>query len=155
MATDQEKSSRREVMLGTLAFGITFGVWEMMEDSATALTPTIGKSLLPMLEQRLGLKISGEKPVEVLTDVGRTFVDELGWAKGSKVTATEKAITVHLTDAMGSEQIAEMTAKGMKFFSHPVMCVGVEALARMGVKCRPSLVTDAAGNTQTVTFELL
>ena len=155
MATDQEKSSRREVMLGTLVFGITYGVWEMMEDSATALTPTIGKSLLPMLEQRLSLKITGEKPVDVLTEVGRIFVDELGWAKGSTVTATEKAITIHLTDAMGSEQIAEMTAKGMKFFSHPVMCVGVGALTRMGVKCRPSVVADAPAKTETITFELL
>jgi hypothetical protein len=155
MATDQEKSSRREMMLGTLVFGITFGVWEMMEDSATALTPTIGKSLLPMLEQLLGLKIAGDKPVDVLTEVGRVFSDELGWAKGSKATGTDKAITLLLTDAIGSEQIAEFTTKGIKFFSHPVMCVGVAALARMGVKCRPSLVTDAAGNTQTITFELL
>jgi hypothetical protein len=155
MATDQEKSSRREVMLGTLVFGITYGVWEMMEDSATALTPTIGKSLLPMLEARLGLKIAGEKPADVLTEVGRIFVDELGWAKGCTVTATEKAITINLTDAMDSEQMAEMAAKGMKFFSHPVMCTGVGALTRMGVKCRPSVTADAAAKTETITFELL
>ena len=155
MATDEEKSSRREMMLGTLVFGITFGVWEMMEDSATALTPTIGKSLLPMVEKRLGLTIAGEKPVDVLTEVGRIFTDELGWAKGSMVTATEKAVTINLTDAMGSEQMAEMTAKGIRFFSHPVLCVGVGALTRMGVKCRPSVVADAAAKTQTITFELL
>jgi hypothetical protein len=155
MTTDQEKSSRREVMLGTLVFGITYGVWEMMEDSATALTPTIGKSLLPMLEQRLDLKIAGEKPVDVLTEVGRIFTDELGWAKGAKVTATDKAITIDLTEALDSAQMAEMAAKGMKFFSHPVMCVGVGALTRMGVKCRPSVVADAAAKTETITFELL
>jgi hypothetical protein len=31
----------------------------------------------------------------------------------------------------------------------------VESLARMGVRCRPSLVTDAAAKTQAITFELL
>jgi hypothetical protein len=155
MTTDQEKTTYREYMLGTLVFGITFGVWEMMEDSATALTPTIGKQLLPMLESLLKSKVEGEKPADVITAVGQMFTDKLDWAKSATVTATDKSVSILLKDAIGSDQIADFTAKGIKFFSHPVMCVGVEALARKGIKCRPSLATDAASNSQTVTFELL
>jgi hypothetical protein len=155
MTTDQEKSSYREMMLGTLVFGITFGVWEMMEESATALTPTIGKSLLPMLESLLELKVEGEKPADLMKGIGQIFTEKLDWAKGAEVTATDKSVSILLKDAIGTDEIAGFMAQGIKFFSHPVLCSGVEALARKGIKCRPSLTADAASKSQMVTFELL
>jgi hypothetical protein len=155
MAAEQEKTSSREYMLRMLVFGINSGVWEVMEESATALTPTIGRSLLPMLETLLKVKVEGETPADVLAMVGRMFTTGLDWAKEATVNTGEKSVRIILKDALGSEEIAGFAAKGIKFFSHPVMCVGVEALARKGIKCRPTLATDAATNSQTVTFELL
>ena len=39
MATDQEKIAHQAQMLGLIAFGLTIGIWEMVEESATSLTP--------------------------------------------------------------------------------------------------------------------
>jgi hypothetical protein len=155
MTTDQVKTTYREYMLETLVFGITFGVWEIMEESAAALTPTIGKSLLPMLESLLKVKVEGETPEDLMKSVGRIFTEQLDWAKGAEVTAADRSVRVLLKDAIGTGEIAKFMSRGIKFFGHPVMCAGVEALARKGIKCRPSLTADAAGNSQTVTFELL
>ncbi len=155
MTTELEKAQYRGYMLGSLVFGMTFGVWEIMEESATALTPTIGKMLLPMVEDLLDMKAEGETPAELLKVIGIMFTEKLDWGTGYEVTATDKSVTLTLSDGLATDEIEGIISQGMKFFSHPVLCTGVEALARKGIKCRPSLSADSAKKTQTISFELL
>jgi hypothetical protein len=156
MATDQEKTARREGLWGMTVFGMTVGIWEMVEDSATAITPYIGNALLPMIEKQLGLEIAGEKPADIITEIGRLFVDEFGFASEAKVSATDKAVTLVLKNALGTKEGAGLVAMGVKKqFAHPVLCVGIGALTRAGVKCRGNMELDVPNNSQIVTFDLL
>jgi hypothetical protein len=156
MATDQEKNVRRGSLWAMTVFGMTIGIWEMVEDSAGAISPYIGNALLPLIEKQLGLEIAGEKPADLITEIGRLFVDEFGFAAEAKVTATDKVVTLLLKNAMATKEGAQLAAMGVKkSFSHPAMCVGVAALTRAGVKCRGNVELDVPNNNQTVTFELL
>jgi hypothetical protein len=155
MDREMEKAQDRGHMMGALVLGMTYGVWEIMEESATALTPTIGKMLLPMMEDLLNVKAEGETPADLLKVIGAMFTERLDWGSGYEVTTTGKSVNLILKDGLATDEIAGMNSQGMKFFSHPVLCAGTEALARKGIRNRPSLSADTAKNTQTITFELL
>ena len=155
MTTELEKAQYRGYMLGALVFGMTYGVWDIMEESATALTPTIGKMQLPMMQDLLDMKVEGQNATDLLKVIGVMFTEKLDWGSGYEVTAKDKIVSLTLTDGLATDEIEGMLSQGMKFFSHPVLCAGVEALARAGVKCRPSLSADSAKKTQTISFELL
>ena len=155
MTTELEKAQYRGYMLGALVFGMTYGVWDIMEESATALTPTIGKMLLPMMQDLLDMKVEGQDPAELLKLIGIMFTEKLDWGSGYEVTTTGKSVNLILKDGLATDEIAGMISQGMKFFSHPVMCAGTEALARKGIKNRPSLNADTVSRTQTISFELL
>jgi len=55
------------------------------------------------------LEIAGEKPEDVLTEIGRLFVDEFGFA--SSVDITEQWLDHHLRDALGCTRL---TGRGIK-----------------------------------------
>ena len=155
MANEMEKVQDQGHMMGALVLGMTYGVWDILEESATALTPTIGKMLLPMMEDLLNMKAEGETPADLLKVIGIMFTDRLDWGSGYEVTTTDKSVNLILKDGLATDEIAGMISQGMKFFSHPVMCAGTEALARKGIKNRPSLNADTVSRTQTISFELL
>ena len=155
MDKEMEKAQDRGHMMGALVLGMTYGVWDVMEESATALTPTIGKMLLPMMEDLLNMKAEGETPADLLKVIGSMFTDRLDWGSGYEVTTTGKSVNLILKNGLATDEIAGMISQGMKFFSHPVLCAGVEALARNGIKSRPSLSADTVNRTQTLSFELL
>ncbi len=156
MATDLEKNAHRARMWGLTTTSMTFGIWEMVEELATSLTPIIGAQLLGELEKQLGLEIAGEKPADLFVELGRIFVDELGFGSEVKVENADKTIRITFQHAVGSPEYAMLKERGVeKLFSHPFLCTGIAALARMGIKARGNVEVDKAANSQTITFELL
>jgi hypothetical protein len=156
MATDQEKTSHRLRLWALTALGMTMGIWEMVEESATSLSPVIGENTLTELEKQLGLEIAGEKPEDILVELGRIFIDEYGWASEVKVVRTDKTIQANLLNAVGMPEFINVQDHGVeKLFSHPFLCTGLAALARSGVKARGMVELDKAAKSQIVTFELL
>ena len=156
MATEQEKTTHLARMLGLANVGMTLGIWELVEESATTLTPIIGTQLIGEIEKQLGLEIAGEKPHDLFVELGRIFVDEVGFGSEVKVESADKTILVTFKNAAGSPEFASLKEHGVeKLFSHPYLCTGIAALARMGIKARGNVEVDKATNTQTITFELL
>jgi len=156
MATDQEKISRRARLWGLTTTSMTLGIWEMVEESATSLTPLIGMQLIGEAEKQLGLEIAGEKPADMFVELSRIFVDEFGFGSEAKVESADKTIHVTFKNAVGSLEYAMLKERGVeKLFSHPFLCTGIAALSRMGFKARGNVEIDKVTNTQTITFELL
>ena len=156
MATDQEKIMHLARLWGLAVMGMTIGIWDMVEESATSLSPGIGENILGELEKQLGLEIAGEKPEDILVELGRIFVDEYGYASEAKVERTDKIIRVSMLNAIGMPEFINVQDHGVeKLFSHPFLCTGLAALARSGVKARGKVELDKAAKSQIVTFELL
>ena len=156
MANDLEKNANRARLWGLTTIGLTLGIWDMVQEASTALIPIIGEGILKDIEKTLGLEIAGEKPEDILTDLGRILVDESGFATEAKLEKTDKGFRVTLINAVGSAEFASLREKGVeKLFSHPVLCTGIAALARLGLKTRGDVTIDPAAKVQTVTFEVL
>jgi hypothetical protein len=155
MATEEAKRNNTIQLMQLMLTGYTLGIWELVGESANALSPIIGNQLLGMVEKQLGLEIAGEKPENTLTELGRLFVDEFGFGTESKVEQTEKTIKITFINAAGVKEMAQMAQAGLTPFGNPFMCTGLACLNRVGLKARGDVVADVKSNTVTVIFELL
>lgn len=156
MATEQEKLTSRVRLWGLTAMGLTLGIWDMVQEASFGISPAIGEVILRDTEKRLGLEIAGEKPEDILTELGRVLVDECGFAAESKLEKTEKGFNLTFINSVGVAEFAALRERGVeKLFSHPVLCAGIAALGRLGLKTRGDVAIDVATKTQIVTFEIL
>ncbi len=156
MTAEVEKITQRARLWGLVSIGMTLGIWDMVEESSVSLSPVIGKVILHEIEKNLGLEIAGEKPENMLVELGRIFVDEFGIASEVKVENTNSGLQATLVNAVGTPEFAALQEKGVeKLFSQPYYCAGLAALARQGCKVRGSVEVDKSHNSQVVRFELL
>lgn len=156
MATEEAKLVNRARMWGLTALGMTFGIWELIQESSTALSPTIGEAIVREMEKALGLEIAGEKPEHILVELGRIFVDEYGFATEAKVEPTEKGFRVTLVNAVGTPEFSGLVEHGVeKLFSHLFYCAGLAVLARLGTKARGEVFIDKAAKSHVITFETM
>ena len=156
MATEQEKNANRARLWGLTVIGMTLGIWDMVQESSTSLSPQIGQAILGEIEKTLGLEVAGEQPETILVELGRIFVDEYGFATEAKVEKTGNQLRVTLCNAVGIPEFSAMMEKGVeKVFSNPFYCAGLAALSRQGSKARGNIEIDKAAKSYIVTFELL
>jgi len=156
MATEEAKLANRARLWGLATLGMTYGVWELIQESSTALSPAIGESIVKEMEKALGLEIAGEKPEHILIELGRIFVDEYGFATEAKVEQTDKGFRVTLVNAVGTPEFSAIKESGVeKLFSHPFYCAGLAVLARLGVKARGDVLIDKTAKCHVITYELV
>ena len=156
MGTDPQKLENRARLWGMTVTGMTLGIWGMVEESATSLAPQIGSQILAMMEMVLGKKIESDKPDEALRQLGRMFVEDIGYAADSKVETADKQIRVSFSKAVSVPEFALLQQKGVKkLFSHPFMSAGIALLGRMGQKARWAVEIDPAGGNETITYDLM
>jgi hypothetical protein len=158
MLTDEEKLANRARLWALTDLGITIGIWDLLGQSSTALSPRIGEQILGLVEKQMGLvNFAGEEPEVILTKIAAIFVDGFGFAASSQVEKlSEKNIKVTLVNVIGSPEFAMLKQYGVeKLFSHPFLCVCLAALSRSGVRARGEAEIKIPANDQIFTFELL
>jgi hypothetical protein len=156
MATDIDKYALRARMWGMVVVAMTQGIWDIVEESSVTLSPMIGESLLSLLEKSAGFELAGEKPENMLVELGRILVDEFGYATEAKVEVKDKTYTLILSNAVGLPEFKALETKGItKPFSNPVFCTGIAAMARLGYKCRAKMDIDLEKKIMTTVFELV
>ncbi len=156
MATEQEKIANRERVWSMLAVAMTKDVWDLAADSASSLTPQIGVQILDMIEKQLNLLIKGDTPEAVITSLGEMCVEGMGFAASAAVETNEKVIKLTLSGAEATNEFSQLRNAGVvKLFSHPFLCCGVAALAKIGRKCRGDVQVDANNRSTVITFDLI
>jgi hypothetical protein len=156
MATDADKFANRARLWGLVTVAMTLGIWEIIEESAVTISPMIGNSLLQMLEKNLGFELAGEKPENMLVELSRIFIDELGYGSEAKVEGSDKNFKLTIINAVGLPEFQALADRGVtKPFSNPIYCTGIAAMNRLGYKCRAKVEIDLATRTQTTYFELI
>ena len=76
MATEEEKKRNLARINAMIIYGLEKGLWDLLGESALAISAVVGVGMLEKLEQTMGLEIAGEEPQDILTEIGRIFVDE-------------------------------------------------------------------------------
>lgn len=154
MATDEEKKANQMRLLGMVFTSMARGFWEMVEDGALALGPTLGKQLLNVMENEMGLEIAGENTQDVINEMGRLFVDEFGFAQKVDVQQNQDGIALHVHNCVLKAMDAELTRDGVEPYICPFRNCGLAALTRANVRTRPAVVFDEQQGC-TVTFRTL
>jgi hypothetical protein len=155
MATEQEQVYNRAVMWALTVFGMTNGIWELVEESSTALSPRIGSNILSAIEQKSGRTFDQKEPLALLDTLSKAFVDELGFASDYELIANGNVVNITLRHAIGTPELAQLKAQGIeKLFSHPFLCVCLAGLARAGCKATGDVEVDPSTNTQIVSIKL-
>ncbi len=155
MATDAKKAENRLKMYQMMLMGMALGVWDLIGETAKAISPRIGEQLLMMMEKEAGLEIAGETPEHVLAELGRLYVDEIGGASAAELETNGNVLSLKLRNAVGKELLHQTNAAGVEPFFEPVTCAGLAALARMGKRARVGVEVWEEGNGRIIHYELV
>ncbi len=135
MATEDEKKRQLVKVFSMMIQGLASGIYDLFEDSAYALMKTVGKDILETMQKEMGLEISGEEPGEVLNELLRIWVDEIGMFDDAKVEETDTGWVITGNHCKGWNLTQKILATGVKEpFTCPIMNSMNAALDAMGVK---------------------
>ncbi len=156
MATEQKKLENQAQIAEIMLVALAAAIWDFVGESATALGPQIGEEILKVMEKEMGVEIAGEKPEDVLTELGRVFVDELGFAKAVELKREGNCLTLIASGTITGGAVKKLQERGVtKDFVSPGQNVGLAALKRMGIKARGDASMTATPGEMIFKFDLL
>ncbi len=156
MATEEKKTQNRARINDITLVGLTAAIWEFVGESALSLCNQMGEEILNVLEKEMGVEIAGEKPEDVLTEIGRVFVDELGFAKAIEVKREGNCVLLFATDSLTSDLPKMLKERGVnKYYISPAMNASLAALKRIGVKARADFMPATKPGEMIIKFDLL
>ena len=135
MASEEQKKRQMVRVFSLMIGGLAKGIYDLFEDSAYALMKTVGADLLEIMQKEMGLEIDGEEPADVLNELLRIWVDEIGFFEDAKVEETEDGWVVVGSNCKGWNLTQKILATGVKEpFTCPIMNSMNAALSKLGVK---------------------
>ena len=156
MATEEQKKANQLRLAKLSLLGLAASVWDMVGDSAYAFSKGMGEHILPVLEKEMGLELTGESLVDIVTEVGRLFVDEFGFAESVEVSGDDNVITLKVKNCANRKLTDDLMATGVERpFICPFLCVGEAILHRAGKRARGTVEKWVEGNGSIITFELI
>lgn len=154
MASEEKKKANQLRLMGFTMRGVALGIWDIVGETASSLGPRIGEQTLEVMEKEMGLEIAGEKPEDVLTEIGRLFVDEFGFCESVNVEPGSDTITMTVNKCLMATLTGKLIDDGVDPFICPYRNAGLAALKRLGVKTRTK-VNFEPGKGSIITFELM
>ncbi len=128
MATEDEKKRNLARLNAMIIYGLEKGLWDLFGESALATTNVVGKGMLELLEKNMGFEISGEDPQDMLTEIGRLFVDEFGIATSFEATHTDDNIDFAVENCVLMKVETDLIKAGIKPFVCPYLNIASAAM---------------------------
>ena len=128
MATEDEKKRNLARLNAMIIYGLEKGLWDLFGESALATTNVVGRGMLELLEKNMGLEIVGEDPQDMLTEIGRLFVDEFGIATDFDVTYTDDQIDFSVQNCVLMKVEEDLIKAGIKPFVCPYLNIASAAM---------------------------
>ena len=157
MATEEEKKRNLGRINAMIIYGLEKGLWNLLGESALALSTTVGEGMLEKLEQTMGLEIAGESPQDVLTEIGRIFVDEIGIATKFDITVSGDDVDFVVEHCVLLNVEKDLVDAGVKPFMCPYLNIAAAAMRdRLGLKARiVDIGVDQDSHRCDLRFEML
>ena len=157
MATEEEKKRNLARINARIIYGLEKGLWNLLGESALALSVVVGEGMLEKMEQTMGLEIAGEEPQDILTEVGRIFVDEIGIATRFDITKTGDDIEFDVEHCALHKVEDDLVAAGIEPFMCPYLNIAAAAMRqRLGLKTRIGKIdVDIANKKCALHFEMV
>ncbi len=157
MATEEEKKRNLARINAMIIYGLEKGLWNLLGESALALSTTVGTGMLEQMEQSMGLEIAGEDPQDILTEIGRIFVDEIGIATNFDLTKEDDSIAMEVDNCVLLHVEKDLMASGIKPFMCPYLNIAAAAMRqRLGGKTQvKNIDVDVDKHHCSLRFEML
>ena len=137
MASEEQKKTRQIKLFNEVIFGLCKGMWELLGEGAYATVTEIGEEILEEIEHDMGLEIQGENPEDMLTEIERLLVDELGACKKASLKIEGKRIDMVIEGDILQHSYLDLKKEGIQPFVCPSMMIASAALReRLGLKER-------------------
>jgi len=134
MATEEQKKQNLIRMKNLMIEGMAKALYDLFGESAQATMIEVGKDILGIMEKEMGLEIAGENPKDLMTEVGRIFVDEFGYVESFQVEESGSEISLYVDNCKGWHLTQQILKTGVDIpFTCPIMNVGQAALMRLGM----------------------
>ena len=157
MATEEEKKRNLARINAMIIYGLEKGLWNLLGESALSLSATVGGGMLERIEQTMGLEIAGEDPQDILTEIGRIFVDEIGIATRFDITEEGDDVTFAVENCVLLNVEKDLIEAGIQPFMCPYLNISAAAMRqRLGVKSRITEINvDVEAHRCHLCFEML
>ena len=137
MATEEQKKARQMKLFNEVIFGLAKGMWELFGEGAYATATEVGEEIIEEMEHDMGLEIHGENPQDILTELERIYVDELGGSKLAAIKIKDDRIDVLIEDCILLHACRDLQKEGIRPFTCIPMMLAAGALReRLGLKER-------------------
>lgn len=156
MATEEEKKKQLVKVFSLMIEGLAKGIYDLFEDSAYSLMETVGKDLVEIMQKEMGFEIEGETADEVLRELIRIWVDEIGFFEEAKVEKIDNGWEITGAKCKGWNLTQKILATGVNEpFTCPVMNTMHAALEKVGVRTHMHIEPqpDIKGTKFTLTTE--
>lgn len=157
MATEEEKKRNLARMNAMIIYGLEKGLWDLFGEGALAVTNTVGEGMLEVMEKEMGLEIAGEDPQDILTEIGRLFVDEFDIARKFDMTLKDDAVDFAVEGCVLMRVEEDLVKSGIKPFVCPFLNIAAAAMRkRLGLKTAISKFSpDPSTHKCVLQFKLL
>ncbi len=157
MATDEVKKENRLRLTNMALLSLASSTWDTLGESAFAFSGPMGSQILKVMEQEMGLEIAGETPEDVMTEIGRIFVDEFGFCGDIDVESDGDSLyTVKVKQCVNRRFTDKLADAGVeKPFICPIMNACQAALRRMGYKMHEDVEKWAEEGGSIITFKAI
>jgi len=157
MATEEEKKRNLARINAMIIYGLEKGLWNLLGESALAVSATVGEGMLEVMEKTMGLEIAGEDPQDILTEIGRIFIDEIGIATKFDVTKSGDEVNFAVENCVLLRTEADLVEAGIQPFMCPYLNIAAAAMRkRLGLKSRVSQIdANTSGRKCILQFEVL
>lgn len=157
MSTESEKKQNQIRLVNMALLGLAAGTWDVLGKGVNAFSGPMGDEILKVIEQEMGLKIAGEDPTTVMTEISRVFIDEYGFASDIEVSAQDgEHFQLRVRNCVNSSFTDKLLAAGVeKPFICPIMNACRAALRRAGYKTHENIERWMEGQGSIITFTTL
>lgn len=156
MATEEQKAERLVKVTNIAVYSLISGLWDLFGESSFATTQAIGDKILETLEKESGLEIHGENPQDIIQEIVRLLVDEVGTMSSGIVSFNENRVSLACQKCFLREATNWLEADGVQPFACIPMNIAAAAMRkRLGIKHHVMGRTwDPDTQTCTIKFEL-
>jgi hypothetical protein len=153
MATEEKKKENRLRLTNMALLSLASSTWDTLGESSFAFSGAMGNHILEIMEKEMGLEIAGEDPMDVMTEIGRIFVDEFGFCSDIEINNDSDNYQVKVKNCVNRAFTDKLMAAGVeKPFICPIMNACQAALRRMDFKMREEVEKWVDGKGSIITF---
>jgi ferredoxin len=154
MATEEKKKEHMMEVIGITIYGLVHGMWELFGDSSFATSGTIGDMILERAQNESGLEIQGENAQDIMTELVRLAVDELGLYQDGKATIEGDRVIIKGEKCQACPVCNNIQKSGAQPFFCAMLCMSSAAM-RQGLGKKNRFVSRKYDEgTKTCTLEI-